>query len=350
MRKILFVCLALRNGGAERVVSILSQTLNEKNYDVFVLPLLDNEPIYNVGNAEVIVPKRNTHKRINRILEIRRCIRDYRIDTIIAFAHYNAMYSVIAAFGKNMKVIGSERNDPAQEQSRWLLNSARRLLYKGLDCLVCQTNEAKAYFPEDIQKKTVVIMNPIKKELPEPYTGEREKRIVSFSRLEPQKNIPMLIDAFRMLQREHRDYILEIYGDGKEKDILKKRIEDVGLKNKVFLYPFAKDIHERVLKASAFALASNYEGLSNAMLESMAIGLPTIVTDCPCGGARMVIKDGENGVLVPVGNTEAMYRAMKRVIEDQKFAKIISQNSVGIRNILDADKIADQWISVIEHV
>ena len=352
MRKILFVCNALKNGGAERVVSVLSEVISERKYEIYVLPLIDKEQVYDIGhNIRVIDSERKQEQKISRfdrILEIRKCIDRYKIETIIAFSYYNAMFAVIAAAGKKIKIIGSERNDPAQEKERKMLNLARRILYKRLDYLVCQTDDAKAYFPKDIQKKAVIILNPIKRGLPDPYLGEREKRIVSFSRLDQQKNIPMLIDAFEMLSKEYHDYRLEIYGDGPQKEFLQKYIARHNLTHRISIFPFDKNIHEKVLKSKLFALASNYEGLSNSMLEAMALGLPTIVTDCPCGGARMVINNGENGILISVGDANSMYLAMKKVINDTQFAENLSRNAVAVRQLLDANKIAEEWISIIE--
>ena len=350
MKKILFVCNALKNGGAERVVSVLSEVISEMKYDIYILPLIDKEQVYNVGHSiQVIESKKNKKiSRFDRILEIRKCIDRYKIETIIAFSYYNAMFAIIAATGKKIKIIGSERNDPAQEKGRKILNFARRILYKRLDYLVCQTDDAKDYFPKDIQKKTVIILNPLKRELPDPYFGEREKRIVSFSRLDQQKNIPMLIDAFEMLQKEYQDYRLEIYGDGPQKGFLQNYIAQHNLSQKIKIFPFDVNIHEKVLKSKLFALASNYEGLSNSMLEAMALGLPTIVTDCPCGGARMVINNGENGIFIPVGNAYLMYQAMKKVIDDVQFAEKLSRNAIAVRQLLDANKIAKDWISIIE--
>ena len=254
------------------------------------------------------------------------------------------MYSVVAARGLKVKVIGSERNDPAQVENRKMLNWLRMQLYKKLDILVCQTDEAKAYFPKAIQKKSVVILNPVTDSLPAPYQGVRKHRVVSFSRLEPQKNIPMLLEAFKIFQTSHPDYVLDIYGMGSLRDEL---IEKAKENPSIHIQPYTTDIHRTILDAAMFALSSDYEGLSNAMIEAMGCGIPTIVTDCPCGGARMVIQDGENGILVPVRDGEKMAEAMCRVADDRNLADKLSRNGIKIRETLDKRKIAKQWETVI---
>ena len=96
-----------------------------------------------------------------------------------------------------------------------------------------------------------------------------------------------------------------------------------------------------------FVSSSDYEGLSNSMLEAMAIGLPTVCTDCPVGGARMVIRDGENGLLVPVGDREALAAAMCRVADDRALAETLSQNGRTLREKLSIGVIADEWERLI---
>lgn len=348
----MFVCQSLGNGGAERVVSVLANGLVENNYKIYVLAMSGKDISYEINNnVNVLFANRKREGiagKIERIYIIRKAAIINQIDIIIAFSHYNAMFSVLASIGLKVKIIGSERNDPAQLANRKITNFLRIFLYYGLDVLVCQTNDAKNYFPKRIQEKTVVILNPISCNLPEPYKGEREKRIVSFSRLESQKNITMLIDAFEMFVKEYPEYKLEIYGNGREREMLVKYIDNKNLNNgKVCIKPFTSDIHKKVLKAKIFSLASNYEGLSNSMLEAMALGIPVVVTDCPCGGARMVISNMDNGILVSMKKPEEMYRSWKYLIMNKEIYESISTESVKIREILDANKILRQWEEIL---
>ena len=348
MNRILFVCNSVSIGGAERVVSILADEMIERDIEIFLLGFIKTDDSYlKDKRVKVIIAEKGKGKvssKLIRITAIRKAIKKNNITTVIAFSHYNAMFSVIAAHGLNVKVIGSERNDPAQVGQRKVLNWLRMQLYKRLDALVCQTDDAKAYFPEDIQRKSVVILNPITDSLPAPYQGKRKHRIVSFSRLEPQKNIPMLLTAFEIFQKSHPDYVLDIYGIGSLREEL---IEKTKGNPSIHIQSFTADIHNAILDASIFALSSDYEGLSNSMIEAMGCGIPTIVTDCPCGGARMVIQDGEIGILVPVRDSKAMAEAMCRVADDKGLAEKLSREGLKIREMLDKKKIAEQWKAVI---
>ncbi len=353
MKKVMFVCQSLGNGGAERVVSVLTDELSEADYRVFILTMTKEKQVYNINeNVEIVAPHKNYNAGILGKLQRVKIIRDeiikHKIDVVVAFSHYNAMFSVIASYGLPVRIIGSERNDPAQLKNRKILNSTRNILYKKLDCLVCQTDEAKAYFPNKIQEKTTIILNPISASIIDPYCGEKEKKIVTFCRLEPQKNLRMLIDAFEMLYEEYPDYELNIYGEGSERENLLNYIVSKGLVNVISIKPFCKDVHQKVMKATIFALPSNYEGLSNSMIEAMALGIPTVVTDCPCGGARMVIENNKNGIMLAVDDPKAMYEAFKKIIVSPKFAKELSNNGVKIRDKLNCKKIAKQWKKAID--
>ena len=159
----------------------------------------------------------------------------------------------------------------------------------------------------------------------------------------PEENEGVLV---RFL-RKHPEYRLAVYGNGDGKEALQRHIREAGLEDRVDLSPSCPDVHRRILDAAMFVSSSDYEGLSNSMLEAMAIGLPTVCTDCPVGGARMVIRDGENGLLVPVGDREALAAAMCRVADDRALAETLSQNGRTLREKLSIGVIADEWERLI---
>ena len=93
--------------------------------------------------------------------------------------------------------------------------------------------------------------------------------------------------------------------------------------------------------------SSDSEGLSNAMLEALAIGLPCICTDCPVGGARATVKDGENGILVPVGDETALAAAMTRIAEDPALAAKLSANAALLREALSQERVTERWAALL---
>lgn len=339
MKKILFVTNKLVGGGSERVLTILANKLSHEN-DVTILSLHEGNQYTIENNVKLITYDSKNHK-FKKIYKIRKTIKDIKPDVIISFEYFINMETCIANIGFRNRLIISERNNPKIKGNKH--KYLRNFLYRFSDVLVCQTIDAKNYFPKYIQKKSVIILNPLKNDLPDPYYGKREKILVNFCRLEKQKNLKMLIDAFMLFNKKIPGYKLYIYGEGSEKQGLIDYIETNKLKDSVFIFPFDNDIHNKVRTYSMFVSSSDYEGLSNSMIEAMAIGLPTICTDCPCGGAKMIIKDRINGLLTDVGDAKMLSTKMIELIEDVELFKKISMNSIKIRNKLSIDNITNEW-------
>lgn len=348
-KKITFVCNHLYGGGAERVLVSLANYYYIEGFEVSIIAF-DASKRYPIQEGIRVVQLPIIDDNINKIwrmiLEaknIRQALVEEKSDVIVAFEYYVNMCTVIAHRGMKSKLIISERNDPASFGAEFPKGLLRNFLYLFCDSLVCQTPDAKNYFPPKVRNHTVVIPNPIKQDLPSPWKGERNNVIVNFCRLDQQKNLPLLIETFKKFHEKNSSYTLEIYGDGDEKSNLINIINSLDLGESVSINPAVSDVHNRVLKSAMFVSTSNFEGLSNSMLEAMAIGLPTICTDCPCGGARMMIKNGVNGMLVPVGNCEELLNAMEKIANDKNFACLISNNALQIRKELDIEKIATKW-------
>lgn len=186
------------------------------------------------------------------------------------------------------------------------------------------------YFPDSVQKHGYIIKNPLPNNIPE-YSNHKEKRIVAVSRLEPQKNLFMLLKAFQTVSKINSDYKLEIYGEGSERKAVEQTIQRLGLSNNVVLKGFQKKVNEKIVNAYMYVCTSDYEGLSNALLESMAMGLAVVSTDSAGGGAREVIKDGVNGVLVPVGDDEFLSKKMVWLIKNEEIAIRMGREALKIQ-------------------
>jgi len=165
--------------------------------------------------------------------------------------------------------------------------------------------------------------------------------------LNHKKNLKLLIDAFIQLHKEFPEYKLNIYGDGAAKNEIKNYIKEQNMDQHIILYDFIQNIHEEIVDNAMFVSSSDYEGISNSMLEAMAMGLPVVVTNCPCGGAKMFVKNNENGILVDVRDKEALYEGMKKIITDNIFAEKISNEAIKIKEELNSDKISKKWIERI---
>lgn len=392
-QEVLFFIDSLGGGGAERVVSVLSNYMSAKqDYKVSIVMLrkcefayvlnenvelvyaqdLDVKSVYGKLMRRIfriykklrqsvykpIMKKLGLYKKVPNIDETafyfyatyampyRELLKKHEGATAFGFLIRSNIAMLMASKGTKVKTVFCERNNPVRPDMPKNIMKIRDRIYKKCDEAVFQTDEERDYYTK-IKGKKVVIPNAIKDELPERFEGERRNEIVNFCRLSKQKNLPLLIDAFEKLLEDYPEYTLRVYGKGDEKENLTKYIADKKLGQKVFLEDFATDIHDRIKDAKMFVSTSDFEGLSNTMLEAMAIGLPCVCTDCDGGGARMMIKDHLNGLLVPKNDVNAVYSAMKEIIENKTLSEKLSQNATKVKDDLSADKIAQKWIEMI---
>lgn len=356
MRKILFAISSLGSGGAERVVSTLANELTARGYAVSMLLVANSRQVYPLSEKIRVVSLdceedlgRGVLKRYPiRLKKIRAALKEMNPDAVVSFMSETNIDVCLAALGLKVPILVSERNDPAVDPASRVKQLLRRFAYLRSDGFVFQTPDAQAYFSRSIQKRSRIILNPLVSTLPEPYTGPREKRIVAVGRLNPQKNYPLLLDAFWEFSRKHPDYTLEIYGRGNLEPRLRAQISQLGLEDRVLLKGFCAQVHDAIRSAAFFVMSSDFEGMPNALMEAMALGLPCVCTDCPCGGPRMLIRDGENGLLVGVGQKNELVQAMDRLADNPELAQTFGQQAALLRDRAKVTVIVDQWQEVID--
>ena len=174
-----------------------------------------------------------------------------------------------------------------------------------------------------------------------------KKEIVSVGRLEPQKNQKLLIESFSMLAEELSDYNLVIYGEGSLRKELEAFVESKGLTNRVFLPGAKSGIQNYIKDASLFVLSSDYEGIPNALIEAMAIGLPCVSTDCSPGGAKELIVNEKDGFITPCGDAQKLADAIRKMINDKSLARVCGTNAKQICQRTAVQKISEEWMLCI---
>lgn len=343
--KIIFIIPNMTGGGTERVISLLSDEYVRKGFDVAVMQFAGYEHAYPL-NEKVedfsVAPKSNGNPfvMIRRLIAMRRYFRKNPDSYIFAFCVMGAVFSVMTTWGMKRPIMVAERNSPDSCNVKALRNWA----YRRVGRITFQTEDGIAYFPKEIAGKAVVIPNPVDADMPQPYTGSRSLRIVTAGRLHKQKNHALLLEAFADFVKKFPDYELHIYGEGELEGRLKEQAARLQIASRVVWHGFCPDVREKIKDAAMFVLSSDYEGISNSMLEALSMGIPTISTDCPIGGARIYITPEESGLLVPVGDRAAMTRAMCRIASDGELAKRLSAGAVRIREKYSVAKIADQFL------
>ncbi len=352
-KEIVILVSSIGCGGAHRMLSLLANEWLRQGHKVtFIQTDNKNGGCYMLEDGIEVIDLHSKYKNklfrlFSNAFKTVSIMKKRPGATLLTFLVPMYCISLVASFFMNNRIVVSERNNPYAAPKRKILVLARRWAFARADACVFQTEQARQYFPSKIQKKGLIIPNPINGDLPAPFEGKRNKTIVMACRLSSQKNIGMAIRAFERIHREYQDYSLVIYGEGELQGELEKLVLDLNLDEAVKMPGYKKDIHDRMREAAMFVSSSDYEGISNSMLEALGSGVPTIVTDCPIGGAKMMINDGENGLLVPVGDVDALYEAIKRVIEEPGLAEKISKNALKVRDDYPIEKIAREWLEVM---
>lgn len=343
--KIVFVLPDMGGGGTERVVALLANEYVKKGYETEILLFAGNQTAYPLDERIKVhvageTSGGNPMLRLRRILNMRRYYRKNKDCYIFAFSVMGAVFSVVAAMGIPHRMLVSERNDPSRYEHQKIRNWA----YKKAEKIVLQTEDMKSCFPQKLSSKMVVIPNPVSDDIPKPYMGERQKRVVSVARLQPQKNQKLLLEAFSHFLKDYSDYELHLFGAGELEAELKEQARRLNITDKVVFRGFSSKVKEEIWDSAMFVLSSDYEGISNSMIEALAMGVPVVSTDCPIGGSRMYIQDHVNGLLTPVGDAQALSRAMCEVAGNEELAKKLSQNGVKIKEAYRLGKIADRLL------
>ncbi len=392
-RKILMVMPVMKGGGAERVASLLLNELSDNGYNCeFLLTSSKKEDIINRDlKSDIPVTSICTKKKslLFKALEIFSSVickpfelfkmqvpalfafvsfySQYHAEikalrsklkanpeaTVISFLQPSVPMTLIAAKNLSNRVVVSERGNPKRLlKKRYGYNFIKKY-YQRADAVVFQTNDAMAAYPDNISAKGTVIFNPINDKLPEPYFGEREKYITTFCRISRQKNLPVLVEAFAEFYKKFSDYRLKIIGepqnddDRASLDETKVLADKLGVTEYIDFMPFSAQVHNLIIRDAMYVNSSDYEGMSNAMLEAMAIGMPVVCTDCPIGGANAVIKNNENGILTEVGNAKEICEAMKKIASNKEFSDKISHNAAQIRYNLSLENTAKKWMELL---
>ena len=398
-KQLIFVMPVMKGGGAEKVAALLLNEFNKNGYECeFVLTNSDRSDIVDRGlDPEIkitvlleLLCKNGTlkklllvlfrlfssvickipeafHKKVpsgfallsfesqyyDELIALRKIISQKPDAKIISFLQPSIPLVLLATRNLPNKVIVSERADPYRLLKKRYGYKFIKKYYQRADAVVFQTNDAKAAYPENISNKGTVIFNPINDKLPEPYCGEREKFVTTFCRISRQKNLPVLVQAFADFHKEFSDYRLKIIGEPQNDDDrahlaeTKELAEKLNITTYIDFLPFSTQVHELIIRDAMYVNSSDYEGMSNAMLEAMAIGMPVVCTDCPIGGANAVIRNNENGILTEVGNAPEISDAMKKIASDKTIADKLSQNAANIRYELSLENTAKKWMELL---
>lgn len=354
MKRIALFINSLQKGGSERVMVNLAEYFHSQNCDVILVTQYQRENEYALSpNIRRIFsepkPEELTGSRIQNFCMRFRSLRDiwknYKPDIILSFLGKNNLMAIATAAFLPAKVAVSVRGEPTMEYEGRLMRFLAKRMFRFADGVILQTERAKAFFPKTVQRKSVILKNPLNPMfLTQKQALQRDNVIVAAGRLDENKNHAMLIHAFAKIAGEYPEMKLVIYGEGELRESLMQLVAEKELTERIMLPGSIDNVAEKIGSAKIFALTSNTEGMPNSIIEAMVLGTPVISTDCPCGGPATLIEDGKNGLLVPVGDAYALADALRKLLSDEELARKISENALKIADELDPQKVDREWL------
>lgn len=356
MNKVVFIINQLNRGGAAKMIKYVSNLAVGVFNQVYIVDLFDETYKGDDVDSRIHIiglgfgKKNRLKRRLFLIPKLHFCIKRLKPDYVISFiGHVNFMSRLATLSMKNIVFISAERGDPYCESDLW----KKRLewTYSKSDYNYFQLDKARDFFSSRVRQKSFVIPNPvILNGKVEPYEGEREKNIVGVGRFSPEKCFDDLINAFAIVHEAYPEYHLVLYGDGVLRDSYKAIIDNLGLQDYVSMPGYIKDVPNTLKSKGIFVLSSLYEGIPNALIEAMAVGLPCVSTDCTPGGPAFLFDNEERGILVPVHDIKAMANAIIKLIEDKALSKVISTNAVKIKDEFTEIKISKMWTDSFRYI
>ena len=346
----------LGSGGTQRVLTQMISlwlaqgkhlavvTLAEEKNDFYTLPA-------SVDRYSLAEIRYSTHPviglfaNLKRIIKLRKIFKKLAPKIVIGFICTTNILTILATRGLNMRVIISERNDPAKQAFGWIWDTLRNRIYRYADVITANSQGALASLERYVPKKKLRwVPNPLLVSSENKFICFDRPSIVTVGRLHPQKAYDVLLSAFSLFQRAHPHWQLVMVGEGPLRQQLMDQARMLGIAEHVTWYGTVNDPFPYYRAAKIFALSSRHEGIPNAMLEAMSCQKPVIVSNASPGPLEYVIHN-ETGLVVPVEDVNALADALSQLADDpglrdrlaaQAFKKLQQNSSENVMTIWNA--------------
>ena len=214
--------------------------------------------------------------------------------------------------------------------------------------LVALTDADKRDWSKVINSDIIIIPN-ILTFYPDKITdySKRSKRILCVGRFDKQKGFDLMIKAWAIIADKHKEWKVDIFGDGELNNTLNGLIKNYCLDESITIHPTTNHIYDEYMDSSIFAFSSRFEGFGLVLIEAMSCGVPCISFDCPHGPSE-IITNGRNGLLVQNGNIDEFANSLDSMINNYEQRKFMSINARIDSQKYKRENIMPQWIELFE--
>lgn len=361
-KHVAFYIGSLHKGGAERVFVNLAEYFLSEGYTVtmvtqyrypdeeeYALPSEVKRVLSDLGPEELSGSRIINFCR--RVKKLHRIWKTEGPDLVMTCIGKNNFMAVVTTMFTKTKPVVSVVGETKEEYPTGLMRMLANLLFPHAAGIVLQTERSRNFFNKKIQKRAVILPNSLNPAFIKPrYEGVRDKRIVAVGRLDANKNHEMMIRAFAALGDKYPEYTLTIYGEGELRRFLEELTEQLNISERVLMPGVIPDVAVQIERAALFLLTSYSEGVSNALIEALASGLPVISTDVPSGGTVELMTDGENGLIIPTGDGQALEEAMDKLLGDTEYADRLGREAAKIQQRLAPERVNRLWKEYFDEI
>ena len=360
--RIMLAVSSMVAGGAERVAATLVNHWSAGGHNVALLTVASRDLDFYALDAGVtriaLDLNRSSRNRrdfvidnFKRLRKLRAAIREFKPEVILSFLDTTNVRVLLASIGTGIPVIVEEHTDPTQSSLGRTVKLLRRLLYKRARAVVVLHPGIARWASGFVRSEAIyVIPNPISPQFHQNGRAKRAedgRRVIAIGRLEAVKGFDMLLGAFARSAQQHPGWTLKVIGDGSQREQLHALAAALQIDDRVSWELAVKEPEKELHRANLFVLSSRYEGFPMVLLEAMACGLPVVSFDCP-SGPRAIIHDGEDGLLVPSNEVEALAEAMSHLMGSEDERKRLGERAARAVERFGLAEIADMWTAVFE--
>lgn len=350
--KAVFIKTSLTFGGSSKMLAFVANAMAQEGHDVTMV-LYDGSEVLQPLHKNIKVWNKNIMysgvlKHFKMILHLKKVIAEITPDVIVSFLCFPNLYATIIGRMLRIPMIISERGNPYTLKG--LKNRIMYSLFNFANGAVFQTEGARSFFGEKLQKRATVIANPVvKREGLNMYNPKTENHVIShIARYENvQKRQDLMIKSMHGVLKVYPDAILKLYGEGEDLEMLQNIVKEERLSENVQFMGRTEKPELEMINSEVFILTSDYEGIPNTIIEAMSVGMPVISTDCDPGGARLLIENGTNGFIVPKNDPEAIAEKIIELLSSLELREKFSKEAVKITDRFAEEKIANQWLDYI---